>query len=177
MNTSTDILRRALIVGSTISLLVVIASCIGLAASFVKPALDLHELYRISSVARTASFWFLGSYLVAGFAIPNPPAAGMRAKKTSSWEQRVLMIIGIVCFLLIMFSPHTYVYPEAGGWVTKSKAGTFSISSDVAREYLWRGARVSSAIPLCLSLSVIAFSRKFARQVLRPTTGGPDAIP
>jgi len=167
MNTSTDILRRALIVGSTISLLVVIASCIGLVASFVKPALDLHELYRISSLARTASFWFLGSYLVAGFAFPNSAGTRMKATKTPSWEQSVLMIIGVVCFLLIMFSSHTYVYPEAGGWITKSKAGTFSISSEVAKLYLWRSVRMSSAILLCLSLSVIAFTRKFARQAPR----------
>jgi hypothetical protein len=150
-----------------ISLLVAIAGCIGLAASFVKPTLDLHELYRISSLARTAGFWFLGIYLIAGFAFPNPPAARMNAKKAASWGQSVLMIIGVVCFLLIMFSPHTYVYPEVGGWVTKSKAGTFSISSDVAKEYLWRAVRMWSAIPLCLSLSVIAFTRRFLRQGLQ----------
>jgi hypothetical protein len=164
MNASTVMLRGVAIVGFAISLLVAIASCIGLAASFVKPALDLQELYRISSLTRKGSFLFLGGYLIVGFVIPNPPAAGVSVKKASSWEQRVLMIIGIVCFLLIMFSPYTYVYPEAGGWITKSKAGTFSILSDVAREYLWRDVRTSSAIPLCLSLSAIALIRQFARQ-------------
>ena len=167
MNTSIGIVRRALIVGSIISLLVTIVSCIGLAASFVKPTLDLHQLHRISSLARTAGFWLLGIYVIAGFAFPNQTVAGMNAKRTSSWEQRALVIIGVGCFLLIIFSPHTYVYPEAEGWVTKSKAGTFSISSDVAKEYLWRTVRMWSAIPLCLSLSVIAFTRRFLRQGLQ----------
>jgi hypothetical protein len=165
MKASSDILRRSLIVGSTISLLVAIASCIGLAAPFIKPTLDLHELYRISSLTRTAGFCFLGSYLVAGFAFPNEAAASV---KTSSLEPRVLKIIFVVCFLVIVFSPHTYVYPEAIGWVTKSKAGTFSVSSDVAREYLWRAVRMWSAIPLCLSLSVIAFARGFSLQAGLP---------
>ena len=166
MNFSSGILRRALIVGSMISLLVTIASCIGLAASFVRPTLDLHRLHRISTFARTTGFWLLGIYLIAGFASPNQAVAGMNAKRTSSWEQSVLVIIGVLCFLLIILSSHTYVYPEAAGWVTKSKAGTFSISSDLAKEYLWRGVRMWSAIPLCLSLSVIAFTRRFLRQGL-----------
>jgi len=159
MNASSDILRRSLIVGSAISLLVAIASVMGLAASFIKPTLDLHSLYRMSSLTRTAGFCFLGGYLVAGFAFPNEAAASV---KTSSLEPRILKIIFAACLLVTVFSPHTYVYPEAIGWVTKSKAGTFSVSSDVAREYLWRAVRISSAILLCTSLSVIAFARKFS---------------
>jgi hypothetical protein len=163
MNSSNDILRRALIVGSTISLLVAIASCIGLAASFIKPSLDLHELYRISNTSRTAGFYFLGDYLIAGFAFLGVSSAPPTVS-TQGWESRVLNLICAVCFLFIVFSPHTYVYPEAAGWVTKSKAGTFSISSDLAKEYLWRAVRMWSAIPLCLSLSAVAFTRKSAWQ-------------
>lgn len=163
-------LRRALGVGSMIALPFAIASCVGLAASFVKPAVDLHELYRISNLARTTSFWFLGGYLIAGFAFPNFARPRMNAKKPSSWEHSALMIISILCFLIIMFSPHTYVYAEAGGWITKSKAGTFPISSEMANVYLWRSVRMSSAILLCLSLAVINFKRNFARQ--GPQAGG-----
>ena len=164
MNASSDNLRRALIVGLIISLLVAIASSIGLAASFVQPSLDLHELYRVSGLTRTAGFCFLGIYLIAGFAFPKPVVARMNPKKAARWEQMVQMIVGLICFLLIVISPHGYVYPEAEGWVTKSKAGTFSISSDVAKEYLWRGVRMWSAIPFYLSLSAAAFMRKFSRR-------------
>ena len=163
INASTDKLRLAVTLAFAISVLVAIASCIGLAASFIQPPLDLHELYRIANWTRTAGFWFLGSYLIAGFTFLG--AAGTSTTvKTSDWESRGLKVIFMVCFLVVMFSPHTYVYPEAAGWITKSKAGTFSISSDVAKEYLWRAVRMWSAIPLSLSLLVIAFTREFTRQ-------------
>lgn len=163
MKASTDTLRRAVAVGSTISLLVAIASCVGLAASFIKPNLALPELYRVASSTRTAGFCFLGSYLISGFAFLGAAPTGMNVK-ASSWESRVLKVVCSVCFLLIVFSPHTYVYPDAGGWITKSKAGTFSIPSGVAKEYLWRAVRMWSAIPLCGSLYVITFARQFARK-------------
>lgn len=163
MNTSSDTLRRALIVGSILSLLVAIASSIGLAASFVQPALDLHKHYRISTLTRTISFCFLASYIAAGFAFPNK-AAAHESVKVSNRGSTALKIVCGACFLLIMLSPYTYVYPQLDGWVTKSKAGTFSISSDVAREYLWRDVRMSSAIPFCLSLSAAGFMRKISRR-------------
>jgi hypothetical protein len=163
MNASTDILRRAAAAAFVIAVLVALASCLGLAISFVKPTLELHKLYRVSSLARTAGFWFLGSYVVAGFAFLGAPSSPTNVK-TRSWESRALNILCGVCFLLIVLSPHTYVYPEAAGWVTKSKAGTFSISSDVAKEYLWRAVRMWSAIPLCLSLMIISFTREVMRR-------------
>jgi uncharacterized membrane protein len=164
MNASSDMLRRAVAVGSAISLLVAIASCVGLAASFIQPDLGLPKLYRIASLTRSVGFCFLGSYLVAGLAFPKLATMRVNAKTTSTWERSVLVIIGVVCCLLVMFSPHTYVYPDAGGWITKSKAGTFSITSGVAKEYLWRAVRMWSAIPLCGSLYVITFARQFARK-------------
>jgi hypothetical protein len=121
MNASTDMLRRVVTVGFAISLLVAIAGCTGLAASFIKPTLDLHALYRIASLTRTAGFCLLGSYLISGFAFLGA-APTLTNVMVSGWTSRVLKIICVVCFLLVMFSPHTYVYPEAGGWVTKSKA-------------------------------------------------------
>jgi hypothetical protein len=61
MNAPINILRRGLMVGSAISLLFAIAGCIGLAASFIKPALGIIELYRIANLTRTAGFCVLGS--------------------------------------------------------------------------------------------------------------------
>jgi hypothetical protein len=78
-------------------------------------------------------------------------------------ESKGLNIICFICFLVIIFSPHTYVYPQGGGWITKTKAGTFSISSDMAIQYLWRALRMWSAIPLCLSISAAAFTWRFVR--------------
>jgi len=163
VNPSTGIFRRVLIAVSIVSSLVAIASCIGLAASFLKPSMGLFELYRTASLMRTAGFWFLGIYLISGFALLSaaPKSANL---KVSSWESRGLKIICVICFLIIILSPYTYVYPNAGAWVTKSKAGTFSISNDVAAEYLWRTVRMWSAIPLCGSLFVISFVRDLVRR-------------
>jgi hypothetical protein len=163
VNASSDALRRALIVGSILSLLVAIASSIGLAASFVQPTLDLHKLHRISTLTRTIGFCFLAIYIAAGFAFPNNAAVREKVK-ASNWGSTALKTVCGACFLLIIFSPYTYVYPQADGWVTKSKAGTFTISSEVAREYLWRDVRTWSAIPFCLSLSAAAFMQKFSRR-------------
>jgi hypothetical protein len=160
---SSDKLRHGLIVGSILSLLVAIASSIGLAASIVQPALDLHELYRLSTLTRTIGFCFLASYVVAGFAFPNK-IARQRERKSLKLDSTALKIICGACFLLIMLSPYTYVYPQADRWITKSKAGTFSVSSEVAREYLWRDVRTWSAIPFCLSFSAATFMRKFSRR-------------
>ena len=174
LSVSTATFRRALIVASTISALVAVASCIGLAASFIRPSLDLYELSRISTLIRTAGFCFLGIYIVAGFAFPNEAAAPTNAK-ASSWPSTILKIICGACFLVVVLSPHTYVYPEPAGWVTKSKAGTFGISSDVAREYLWRAVRMWSAIPLSLALITIDFTRKFVRRFPNRITDEPAA--
>ena len=165
MNASSNTLRRARIAGFAIALLVAIASCFGLAASFLKPSIGLFELYRIASFTRTAGFWFLGGYLISGFAFLGaaPKCADV---KIPSWESRGLKIVCAICFLIIVFSPHTYVYPEVRGWVTKTKVGAFSISSDVAREYLWRAVRMWSAIPLCPSLAALAFLRRFAHNAV-----------
>jgi len=160
---SPDKLGRALSLAFAISLLVAIASCIGLAASFIKPILDMHELYRIASWTRTAGSWFLGSYLIAALAFLGTFGTSTKVKITD-WESRGLKVIFMACFLIVMFSPHTYVYPQAAGWITKSKAGTFDISSDLAKEYLWRAVRMWSAIPLSATLLVIAFTREFERQ-------------
>ena len=162
MNASTTILRRALIVASRISVLVAIASCIGVAGSFIRPTLDLHYLYRISTLTRTAGFCLLGVYIVAGFAFPNK--AARMSVKASDWASTVLKIICGICILLVVLSPHTYIYPAASGWTTKSKAGTFSVSNEIAKEYLWRSVRMWSAIPLSIALLMIDFTRRFLRQ-------------
>jgi hypothetical protein len=162
MSSSSAFLRRALIVASTISVLVVFASCIGVAGSFIRPTLGLHQLYRISTLTRTAGFCFLATYIVAGFAFPSK--AARTSLRASDWVSRVLKIICGTCILLVMLSPHTYIYPAAAGWITKSKAGTFGVSDDVAREYLWRAVRMWSSIPLGIALLVIDFTRRFLRQ-------------
>ncbi len=163
MTASSDALRRALIVGSILSLLVAIASFVGLAASFVQPTLDLHKLHRVSTLTRTIGFCFLAMFIAAGFAFPSKAAVRERVK-TSNWGSTTLKIVCGACFLLVMLSPYTYVYPHADGWVTKSKAGAFTISTEVAREYLWRDVRTWSAIPFCLSLSAAGFMRKASRR-------------
>jgi hypothetical protein len=164
---STDNLRRALLAASAISLPIVIASCIGVAASFIQPTLDLLDLYRVASLTRTAGFCFLVGYLISGFAFLSavPPRADMNM---SGWWWRLLTIVCALCFLLILLSPHTYVYPSSGGWITKSKAGTFSVSSELAKEYLWRAVRMWSVIPLCGSLYVITFTSQFGRPTRTP---------
>src|SRR5229473_2115516 len=124
IDASTHKLRRALSLAFAISLLVAIASCIGLAASFIKPILDLHKLYRIASWTRTAGSWFLGSYLIAALAFLGAFGTSTKVKITD-WESRGLKVIFMARFLIVMFSPQTYVYPQAAGWITKSKAGTF----------------------------------------------------
>lgn len=162
MNVSPAILRRALIVASTISVLVAFASCIGVAGSFIRPILDLHRLYRIATLTRTASFCFLAAYIVAGFAFPSGAAARSRPQ-ASSWASTVLKVLCGACFLFVVLSPHTYIYPDSSGWITKSKAGVFSVSNSVAREYLWRDLRVSSSIALGVALLVINFTLRFLR--------------
>jgi hypothetical protein len=177
MKASDNTLRRVLIAGSAISLLVAVASCVGLAASFIQPALETHDLYSAATFTREAGFFLLGGYLVSGFAFLG--AAPQRADVSmSGWSWRVLKVICALCFVLILLGPHTYVYPEAGEWITKSKAGTSNISSGMAREYLWRAVRMWSAIPLCGSLYVIVFARQFVRRTLRATalTGSGSAV-
>ncbi len=163
MSISIDTLRRLATLGLVASLLVAAASCVGLLASFVKPTLELPHLYRISTLTREIGFGMLAAYIVAGFALPTTVEARATAK-ISNWKSKALSIIVLGCFVIIIFSPHTYVYPQAGGWVTKSKAGTFSISADIAKHYLWRAVRMWSAIPFCLSLAIMAFTWRLARQ-------------
>ena len=163
MSASPDALRRILIGGAAISLPVAVAACVGLAASFIQPTLDLRELYRIATLTRGAGFFFLGGYLISGFAFLGAAPAGTDLTMSGRWW-RVVKAACAICFLLILLSPHTYVYPDAGGWITKSKAGAFNIPSGTAKEYLWRAVRMWSAIPLCGSLYAITFARQFARR-------------
>jgi hypothetical protein len=163
MSASVATLRRILIAGSAVSLTVAVVACVGLAASFIQPTLDLRELYRIASLTREVGFFFLGSYLISGFAFLGAAPTGADVAM-SGWWWRVVKTICALCFVLILLSPHTYVYPNAGGWITKSKAGAFNIPSGTAREYLWRAVRMWSAIPLCGSLYVITFTRQFVRR-------------
>jgi len=163
MTISNDTLRRLGTLGLIGSLLVAAPSCAGLLASFVEPTLELPQLYRISTLTREVGFCMLAAYIVAGFALPKQVDA-RATPKISNWKSKALSIIVLGCFVIIIFSPHTYVYPQAGGWITKSKAGTFSISADVAKHYLWRAVRMWSAILFCLSLAAIAFTWRLARQ-------------
>lgn len=162
MGSSDAIFRRALVLATTMSGLVVFASCVGVAVSFIKPTMGLPQLYRISSLTRTIGFCFLAIYIIAGFAFSRE--AARTTVKPSDWVSRALTISCATCILLVVLSPHTYIYPAESGWITRSKAGTFSVSNDVAREYLWRAVRMWSAIPLGIGLLVIDFTRKFGRQ-------------
>ena len=162
MTVSEHMPRRFATVGFGV---VAIASCFGLLASFVAPMLDLRQLYRMSVLTREIGFCVLAAYIVAGFALPPTTiAAASGTEKMSSWKSKAVNSIVLGCFLVVVFSPHTYVYPQAGGWITKSKAGTFNISSDVARQYLWRALRMWSTISFCLSFSAIGFPWKLARR-------------
>jgi hypothetical protein len=163
MTASKDTLRRLATLALVVSLLVAIASCVGLLASFVEPALELSHLYWISTLTREIGFCMLAAYIIAGFALPTK-ADPRATANMSGWTSKALSIIVLGCFVIIIFSPHTYVYPQAGGWITKSKAGTFSISADIARHYLWRAVRMWSAIPFGVSLAAMAFMWKLARQ-------------
>lgn len=163
MNPSASILRRALIVASSMSVLVLLAGCTGIAGSFLRPTMDLNQLYRIATFTRTASFCFLAAYIIAGFAFPSEANARSRPRATS-WASTTLKVLCGACFLLVVLSPHTYIYPDSSGWITKSKAGVFSVSTNVAREYLWRDVRVSSSIALAIAMLVIDFTRRFLRQ-------------
>jgi len=161
MNQSDQGSGTALTVGLAIALLVVILSFMGLMSSFVKPLLELPDLHRIADLTRRAGFCILLGYLAVGFVL-TAAHVPMRVR-IKSWERNALNMILALCFLVIILSPYSYVYPEANGWVTKSKSGTFKISEEKAKDYLWRDVRMWSTIPLGLSLLVIFFVRDIGR--------------
>jgi hypothetical protein len=84
MSISRDTLRRLGTLGLLVSLLVAIASCVGLLASFLEPTLELPHLYRISTLTREIGFCMLAAYIVAGFALPTRVEARATAK-ISNW--------------------------------------------------------------------------------------------
>jgi hypothetical protein len=149
MNPDSRRLRQVSALALTISVLCAAAAFGGALSSILRPNVDVQLVYRLWKVWGKTGIVLLVFYGLVGlaldFAYKSVPS--IRAQtKLSDRQLLILKLSAVLCLLLVVLSPHLYVYPSGSGWVTASKVSTTAVTEAVAREYLWRGIRMWSGI-------------------------------
>jgi hypothetical protein len=109
-----------------------------LAVLFLQGSIETKFLYSITVEAHKGGFAVL-----LAFVVPN---AGLMVvcrrlnipiRLTGKFIWKAVWVICILVFLHVFLTPARYVHPEANAWISTGRAGSWPVSAQVARRYLW----------------------------------------
>jgi hypothetical protein len=152
----------------TVSVLCAAAAFGGLVGSIIKPNVELHLLFHLVDASRKVGIALLVLYFLLGSAIDYLYKSVPDIQAQTKLSTRQLLIFkfsALLCLLLVILSPHLYVYPSGSGWITASKVSTTAVTEAVAREYLWRGIRMWSGIVFWPGLGIAFLARNLLMAV------------
>jgi hypothetical protein len=122
-------------------------------------------LYSTAVKAHVGGFLLLPIFIAAG--------AGLTAlcrrthiplRITRNYVSTVVWVILLIIFLHVFLTPTRYVHPEGNAWISTGRAGSFAVSEEVARRYLWSEVEWSFLIAFGGSSLLALASKTVVRQ-------------